>query len=336
VSKRACQICGNRAHNRCFSAREMMFGLRDSFAYLECGSCGCLQLLDVPDDLSRFYPRRYYSLGQAPAVPGSSLAKAKAKAMRARALLRMPAAVIEALVHAWWLPALLVPTEFMWLTGFGLTARSSVADLGSGNGEVLAWMLEQGFSNLAGFDPFLANDLQIAGQITIRARGLDALPDRWDLIMLNHSFEHMPAPADVLRGLRARLNEAGSVLIRMPVADSWAARTYGPDWAQLDAPRHLFIHTRRSMAVLAEQAGMAVTRVFFDSGPFQFWGSELYRKDIPLRDPRSPYEDPRPTLFSRAEMRRFHRRAQRLNREGRGDSAGFVLRDRARLVTSHA
>jgi SAM-dependent methyltransferase len=266
----------------------MMFGLRERFDYLECGACGCLQLLDVPDELSRFYPDSYYSLGGAPSASDSILATAR-KA-RAHLLLRAPASLIDFLAHISWLPPLLVPTEFMWFAGLGLRTSSAVGDLGSGSGQVLVWMLEQGFCNLAGFDPFLDADLEIEGQITIRSEGLDAMPGGWDLIMLNHAFEHMRKPAEVLEGLRARLNEGASVVIRTPVA-SWAWRNYGADWVQLDAPRHLFIHTERSMRVLAKQAGMTVSRVFFDSGPFQFWGSEQYRKDIPLRDPRSYYED---------------------------------------------
>src|SRR2546428_4329197 len=59
-----CKICGNQADNRRHVAREMMFGLRDQFAYLECAKCGCLQLLDVPSDMSKYYPADYYSLRQ--------------------------------------------------------------------------------------------------------------------------------------------------------------------------------------------------------------------------------------------------------------------------------
>ncbi|MGH2855114.1 MAG: hypothetical protein ACRDLF_13090, partial [Solirubrobacteraceae bacterium] len=68
MSAPTCAICANAAGNRVFGAREMMFGLRERFEYLECGECGCLQLLDVPEDLARFYPESYYSLGGAPAA----------------------------------------------------------------------------------------------------------------------------------------------------------------------------------------------------------------------------------------------------------------------------
>ncbi len=334
MSAPTCAICANAAGNRVFGAREMMFGLRERFEYLECGGCGCLQLLDVPEDLSRFYPESYYSLGGAPALASRSIL-GTVKRARTVALLRAPTRALDALVHAGVSPQL-VPTEFMWFAGLGLRTSSAVCDLGSGSGQILAWMLGQGFTNLTGFDPYIEHDLDIGGRITIRKLGLEGMPGGWDLIMLNHSFEHMAAPALVLGGLRERLGDGGRIVIRMPVATSWAWRTYGADWVQLDAPRHLFIHTRRSMDILAERAGMTVSRVFFDSSSFQFWGSEQYRRDIPHRDPRSYWENPATALFTAGEIKDFHQRARRLNRQGLGDSAGFVLRARGRYGATYA
>ena len=42
----------------------MMFGYRDEFAYFACGQCGCLQIADIPPDMSRYYPANYYSFGK--------------------------------------------------------------------------------------------------------------------------------------------------------------------------------------------------------------------------------------------------------------------------------
>ena len=44
----------------------MMFGLRDQFLYGECESCHSLQLLDLPTDMSRYYPPGYYSFAPCP------------------------------------------------------------------------------------------------------------------------------------------------------------------------------------------------------------------------------------------------------------------------------
>jgi hypothetical protein len=110
ISLRACAICGNDADNRIFTAREMMFGLRESFDYLECSKCGCLQQLDVPEDLSRLYDN-YYSFDNALPATDRRIA-ATIKRLRAPVLLRVPAGVVDALVRA-----RLVPSPFMWLAG---------------------------------------------------------------------------------------------------------------------------------------------------------------------------------------------------------------------------
>ena len=57
-----CIACGEAANYKEYIFKEMMFGTRDSFTYLECSNCGCLQIKQVPDDLSKYYPDNYYSL----------------------------------------------------------------------------------------------------------------------------------------------------------------------------------------------------------------------------------------------------------------------------------
>src|SRR6266852_6035050 len=58
---RVCKVCGNASGNKTHLAREMMFGLRNEFEYLECGCCGCVQLVAPPEDMAKYYPKDYYS-----------------------------------------------------------------------------------------------------------------------------------------------------------------------------------------------------------------------------------------------------------------------------------
>jgi len=50
----ACRICGADEVSERITAREMMFGTREAFEYFPCGSCGTLQVADIPEDLGRF------------------------------------------------------------------------------------------------------------------------------------------------------------------------------------------------------------------------------------------------------------------------------------------
>ena len=122
------------------------------------------------------------------------------------------------------------------------------------------------------------------------------------------------------------LNRGGHALIRIPVASSFAYAHYGADWAQLDAPRHHFLHSLKSIRLLAGQTGLELVDVVFDSTEFQFWASEQYIRDIPLKDDRSYAVNAAASLFSDEQIVHFRQRSIALNASGQGDSACFYLR----------
>ena len=115
------------------------------------------------------------------------------------------------------------------------------------------------------------------------------------------------------------------VLIRIPVAASYAWRHYGVNWVALDAPRHLFLHTVRSIRLLSKQAGFKVVDIEFDSTEFQFLGSEFYLRNIPLKDRSLYLKNPQNSIFSEKQIQEFKDKAIKLNEENDGDQACFYL-----------
>ena len=146
-----------------------------------------------------------------------------------------------------------------------------------------------------------------------------------DFIILHHSFEHMAEPLSVLKKIYQLLLPNGYVLIRIPVSSSYAWREYDLNWVQLDAPRHLFLHSIESMQLLAKQAGFQMKDIVFDSSAFQFWGSEQYLHDIPLRADNSYLVNPDKSIFTPVQIENYKRRAKELNDKNDGDSACFYL-----------
>ena len=150
--------------------------------------------------------------------------------------------------------------------------------------------------------------------------------DEWDMVTFHHSFEHMANPAEVLTAAFRLLCPGGRCLIRIPTVSSSAWEQFGVHWVQLDAPRHLFLHSVRSMTLLAGAAGFLLERITYDSNHFQFSASQGYLRGIPLKD--QGRERGRGAGRLRWYLRRalLNREAHRLNREGRGDQAAFLLK----------
>jgi hypothetical protein len=160
-------------------------------------------------------------------------------------------------------------------------------------------------------------------------RTLDGMSGTYRFIILNHSMEHMDDQHASMGHIRRLLDDEGIALVRIPIAGGHAWRTYGADWVQLDAPRHLFLHTAKSMDILARGAGLAVDEVDYDGTAFQFWGSEQYRRDIPLRDERSYQVNPKRSVFTPEQIKQYGRLAAELNAKGDADQASFYLKKSA-------
>jgi SAM-dependent methyltransferase len=160
-------------------------------------------------------------------------------------------------------------------------------------------------------------------KIARRAR-LDDVRGLYRLVMFHHSFEHLPDPHAALAAARGLLAKDGRMLIRVPTCSSQAWATYGVDWVQLDPPRHLFLFSRAGFRQLAAAHGLAVERIEDDSDAFQFWGSEQYRRGIPMNDPRA--HSKKTPLFDAAQIAAWEAQAKALNAAGQGDQFAAVLK----------
>jgi SAM-dependent methyltransferase len=342
ASRAACRVCGNAGGNRLHRAREMFAGTREEFTYVECAACGTLQLRDVPD-LARYYSDDYYSFR------ADSDAHDDADASLRRRLRRRLGAFTRRRIAAYlcarrgtlgaarhplgWLasrvrakqardfPAYLRDTRLR----LNFSPRSAILDVGSGAGATLLLLRGFGFRDLTGIDPFLDADIVYDAGTRVLKTELSDLKREFDLVLANHSIEHVAAPRAALAEINRLLRRGHYAVVRTPVvARAW--ESYKTDWVQLDAPRHLFIFNAATFIALASDAGFSVDEVRYDSTAFQFWGSELYARDIPLSDARSYFANPDGSIFSRAQINAWEEGAQALNARGEGDQAIFYLR----------
>ena len=317
-----CRICGNKENNTEYDVLEMMYGTKELFQYFQCAKCDCLQITEIPSDISKYYPEDYYSYSTFDENTRKKYGKLKSYMISYR---NKYAAFGKGLIGRFLCKK--YPTDkFKGISKLRLSKNSTILDVGCGAGDFLCACSEMGFKNLLGVDPFNANDIEYKNGLKILKKEIYDVDGQWDLITFHHSFEHVPDQIKILQHAYEIIKPGGRCIIRIPTVSSYAWEHYGVKWVQLDAPRHFYLHSIESMVVLAKKTGMKLTDIMYDSTPFQFWGSEQYENDIPLRDESSYAVNPEKSMFSKKDILDFTVRAQALNDAKQGDQAIFYLR----------
>jgi SAM-dependent methyltransferase len=314
-----CLTCGAREYQRCFTAKEQLFDTNESFDYFRCSACGSLQINPIPLDIGRYYPPDYYSLAADEPIPSLSRLRRFVRAARTDYYINGVHPIgwaIEKIAHRYF------DLNWEWFRGH-VSTRSRILDIGCGYGELLRKMHWRGFRDLTGVDPFIDKSVKADGLRIVRAQ-VGELDERFDFVMLHHSLEHMPNPLGTLCEVRRLLRRNGAVLVRLPVAGTWAEQHYGVNWIGLEPPRHLFVPSRKGMSELGRRAGFSVAGFWCDTNEGMLLASESFARGF------SPYDREEKTWpylrrFTAAEINDARERAANLNRTGDGDMGCFIL-----------
>lgn len=306
-----CPCCQQVGVERTFKGveRQLPAAERTPQQYAVCAHCATWFATGELFDAPRHYPAKYYSFSTSP----DSTVTRMLRGARARH------ATIQRSILGWSVVrALGVPDGLAAFARLGVRSDARILDVGAGGGRLVRDLHAAGFRKVVGCDAFGQN---AAGPPRLVRGGLAAVSGSWDVIMYHHCLEHIDDPVEELRRAASRLAPEGTILVRVPLADSDAADEYGDRWVQLDAPRHRVIPTAAGLHAMAALAGLTVAAEWRDSSAFQFWGSELYRRDVALRAEAGLHK----ARFDAGSLRRWKSRAQLLNAEGRGDQGAFIL-----------
>jgi SAM-dependent methyltransferase len=217
-----------------------------------------------------------------------------------------------------------MPDYYEWVKTPNIKLSDPILDVGCGNGALLMNLLKIGFTNLTGIDPFINQEVY-TDKVKILKKNIFEVDGKFDFIMFHHAFEHMDEPLIVLERLKELLLPKKYILIRIPLMGMYGWQNYNTDWVGLDAPRHIIIHTIKSMEILAEKAGLEIKKIVFDSGPYHIWASEQYKKDIPLMANNSYMVNQENSVFKKQDIKAYKELADRTNIDGNGDQAAFYL-----------
>lgn len=148
---------------------------------------------------------------------------------------------------------------------------SSLLDIGAGTAHFLNQAKLHGFQ-VEGLEPdsdavsFAKQYFQIDLKPLANLTSFDDAS--FDVITMWHVLEHVYHLQRDLEVITRKLKRDGVFIVAVPNIDSHDAKHYGPFWAALDVPRHLYHFQKSTISLLMERYGMELTEVLpmkFDS-----------------------------------------------------------------------
>ena len=159
-----------------------------------------------------------------------------------------------------------------------------ILDVGCGSGVWLFQKALAGWGNLHGCDPFLERDMYYGDRVHIRKCSIHEVEGDadYDEIRMGVVFEHMAEPLEVLQSAERLLKPEAVLVMDIPIFPNIAFEMFGAHWYQIDAPRHLFLHSKKSLEYLEKQSGLKIIRIEYDSHYSQIFRSFFYSMGVPF------------------------------------------------------
>jgi 2-polyprenyl-3-methyl-5-hydroxy-6-metoxy-1,4-benzoquinol methylase len=259
-----CDLCGGKEFEFLFSGHDWTQNIKGDYSLYRCTECGLFFINPQPTEreiAEHYQSHKYYSFrGTVPAW----------KKMFYKTFYSKKANPFLELVF---FPLLPLPRSTKIMLG------GRFLDVGCGAGSFLA-LMKYFNMDCHGVEPGKFDE-QFAKENNLKIKNCTLLeanfPDNYfDVITLNHVFEHVSNPAETLRELHRILKPGGTLILAVPQSDCIAYKIFGRYWVQLDIPRHLFTFSKKTIKEYAKKTEFKIEKMRYNSTSFQFLGSFLY------------------------------------------------------------
>lgn len=235
-----CICCGSTSFAHHLTGWDYHYGAAGEFTSVRCEGCGLVRIDPMlrADQLALLYPQDYYSF-RSPELPG---------------------AVKQAIKRVIGLGRRTLLPRF--------EKAGVMLDVGCGAGQYLLEMRHRGWQV---FGSELSSQAAQAG----RAVGLDIrsgeLTDAgfesgmFDFVRLNHSFEHIPNPGEILDEIRRIIKPTGWLFIGVPNSAGLMAKLFGRYWWYVGLPVHTYTYNPANLRGLLARHGFHTEKVRFHS-----------------------------------------------------------------------
>lgn len=267
-----CEVCENKDFKFLFRGSDKLLGIPGRFNLMKCHNCGVEFLNPQPNyfELEKYYnSNRYYSF--------KKIDKDSFKTKLKIALYKL----YFTKNHKYLQKLLFFPIKFM-IRSTVIKSNIKILDIGCGAGQFLFEMKSCGLRTFG----IEVGDFDKSVNLNIKNTNLiDAQYPKnyFDLIVMNHTLEHIPNPHQILKEIRRILKKNGTFIIGVPNTNSLARRLFKKNWLAYDIPRHLFNYSDELLINILKKHKFKINKVRYNSRPNQFTMSLYYLFGIKKR-----------------------------------------------------
>lgn len=290
----SCILCEERCASVKVQQRDVNLGLSEqAFTLLRCVGCGLIYLnpRPTPSEIHTYYPSQYYC----PHYPLEQLREGK---RIDRVFKRLLGWLEKGIMEEFYgypgtrrygfgriLRRLALYPEYWHLKFSGrdvipFRGEGRILDVGCGPGKLLRVLRERGWDCYGvDFSSVVVEHARNNYGLNVELGDLLEVTYKdnfFDVVLFNHSLEHMYNPVGTLKEALRILKPGGLLLIYIPNAGSFEARLFGKWWAAWDVPRHLFHFSKKTMSRLIMNAGFRLVDIKDGLGTASFLGSVNY------------------------------------------------------------
>ncbi len=262
IKIKKCDLCSSEDIPQKFRLKDRLHAIKGNFSLSICNRCGLIfqnpQLSEK--ELSKYYPQDYISYN-------------KGKSPRDK-MIGLLYQVYYSNKRSNFLKLLFLPVKSL-LRGMPYKKNAKYLDIGCGDGSFLKLVKQMGMEP-HGVDPFLKKSVQELKIKNVSLHDAKYPNEFFDFITLNNVLEHMPNPLKILIECERILKKEGKILVNVPNSTSLNYHLFSSNWVSLDAPRHLYIFSNKTLEMYGEKCNLSVNKINYKSEPFTILGSIIY------------------------------------------------------------
>ena len=151
-------------------------------------------------------------------------------------------------------------------------SRGRILDIGCSNAIFLDLYRESGWETWGVEPSENASVARVKGHKIIKSvfEKADLPKDYFDLVVLNHTLEHLDNPMKILKKVYGLLKRGGILFVDVPNAGGLGAKILGDRWPYRLPDEHKWQFTRLSLSKIVKKAGFKILTFKSRSGIFEY------------------------------------------------------------------